>query len=198
MPEIMTQKYDHYPLVKKALAEQAGIFKDSRDGMPAELLEATLKAVDLIDTHVTDPFKEDIMAVSVLMNCPPYISLQSKRFATDYSRHVQDMLDLHVARNGITVQNEDLIQVYSALFAAHGANLLAHIKAMTAADEHWLSDVREGIEEYLADRHAVETKIAPGLLAIENELVRDTFAAIDERTPGRTVPPLFKKPRPGA
>ena len=175
----MHDAYDHYPLVKKALAEQASIFTHSADGLPPELHKATLRAVNLIDTHVQDDAKESMMAVAVLMNCPPYISLKSARFKGDYNDHVQNMLNIHTKGDGITVANEDLIQVYSAMFIAHGENLLAQIKTLSVAEVGWMKDIREGLEEYLEDRTLIEHKIAPGLLAMENDLVKSSFSAID-------------------
>lgn len=189
----MARDYSHYPLVQKALDEQKRIFADFADGIPEDLVRATRRALALLDDRITSPDKEDIMAVAVLMNCPPYIMLKSKRYAAEYSQHVQDMLDIHTMRNGITPDNEDLIQVYSAMFIAHGENLMKKINEMNPPDAYWLRDVREGIEEYLADREAVESKIEPGLLAAENIFIHTLFAVIDEKAP-KVLPGLFKPP----
>ncbi len=189
----MTRDYSHYPLVEKALTEQRAIFASFKNGMPEELEHATTRALDMIEEHVHCEDKEDIMAVAVLMNCPPYIALKSKRFEADYSRHVQDMLDIHTTRNGITAENEDLIQVYSAMFIAHGENMLRQIRNMTQADIHWMHDIREGIDEYLDDRTVFEHKIQKGLLDVENSLIADTYAAIDLKAP-KPQPGIFKKP----
>lgn len=194
----MTQDYSHYPLVKKALAEQQVIFKHFEGGIPEALKAATTRVLDLIETYVTDPEKEDMMAVAVLMHCPPYIMLKSKRFAEDYSLHVQAMLDTHTTRNGITAENPDLIQVYSAIFTAHGENLLKEIGVMTPDDKNWLADIREGLEEYLDDRRLVEAKIVPGLLAEENGLIRSTFAVIDAKMQKNIPNSIKKPPKPGA
>lgn len=182
----MQGTYDHYPLVKKALDEQSGIFTHSADGLPQELHCATIRAVNLIDTHVQNYAKESMMAVAVLMNCPPYISLKSARFKGDYNEHVQNMLDIHAKGDGITAANEDLIQVYSAMFIAHGENLLAQIKTLSATEIGWMKDIREGLEEYLEDRALIEHKIAPGLLAMENDLIKSSFTAIDAQVKAAT------------
>lgn len=189
----MARDYSHYPLVQKALDEQKRIFADFAGGIPEDLNRATQRALELIDGNVTDPDREDIMAVAVLMNCPPYIMLKSKRYAGEYSQHVQDMLDIHTARNGITPDNEDLIQVYSAMFVAHGENLLRKINEMDPPDAHWLRDVREGIEEYIEDRAAVERKTERGLLAAENAFISDLFTVIDQKAP-KVMPGVFKLP----
>lgn len=190
----MTTNDSRYPLLVKALAEQARIFSYFDGGIPEDLDRATRRAVDLIETHVEDADKEDMMAVAVLMNCPPYIMLKSKRFTQDYSAGVQAMLDVHTSRNGITAENEDLIQVYSAVFIAHGENLLRRIRELSSADVHWLADVREGLEEYIDDRILIEGKIAPGLRVAEDALIKDTFAAIDGKAP-KALPGFIRKPR---
>lgn len=187
----MRNAYDHYPLVKKALDEQSSIFTHSADGLPQELHHATLRAVHLIDTHVENDTKESMMAVAVLMNCPPYISLKSARFKGDYNEHVQNMLDIHAKGDGITPANEDLIQVYSAMFIAHGENLLKQIKSLSAAEVGWMKDIREGLEEYLEDRALIEHKIAPGLLAMENDLIKSSFTAIDGQVKAANPPKPF-------
>ena len=86
-----------------------------------------------------------------------------------------------------------MIQVYSAMFIAHGENMLEHINVMTLTDQHWMQDIREGIEEYLEDRIIIERKIQKGLLDTENDLISKTFSAIDSKIP-RPQPSIFKKP----
>lgn len=188
--------YDRYPLVSKALAEQRAIFKNHSDGMPAELHAATQRALALLDTCLDAALlpKEDIMAVAVLMNCPPYLALKSQRFAADYNPHVQRMIDIHTQRIGVTAANEDLIQVYSALFVAHGENLLQQIRTIGAADPHWLRDIRENLEDYADDRAAFAHKIAPALAAVETALIAQTLQTIEAALPKPA--PKVKKPRP--
>jgi hypothetical protein len=193
----MTGTPHRFPLVQKALDEQTRIFSLFDDETRASAEGITARGLDLIDAHVhaTDNYKEALMTVAVLMNCPPYIQLKSPRFEKDYNNHVQDMLTAHTSRNGITPQNEDLIQVYSALFIANGEKLLERLSKTDKPDVHWLEDIRENLQDYLLSRKILEPKITPSLLLLENRVLGDIFGTIDRIVFNKNMPP---KNAPGA
>ncbi len=171
---------EKYPLLEKALREQTMVFAHFDEGLPPELEQATRRAVAVLESCLDMPknFKEDVMTASVLMNCPPYIMLKSQRFADDYNPHIQSMLNHHINGEGLTGSDEGLVQIYGALFIAHGENFLAKIKNIHDADPHWIEDVRESIEEYRADRLDIESRIAPRLLALEKNVMNEMLTTL--------------------
>ena len=189
--------FDHYPLVKKALGEQKAIFERFGESVPEDLLRATLRTLETLDVCLQDaPFeyRQDLMAASVLMNCPSYLFLRSgQRLVSDYSAHVQDMLAIHISGDGITEKNDDVLQIYSALFIAHSQNLFHLLNSTTTADPHWLADVRESLDNYVDDRKLLEHKITPSLRALENQMIVTLFEAIDKLS----FPTQRQKPPPG-
>ncbi len=189
--------YTRYPLVEKALAEQAAIFATSTDGAPIMLTAATHRALGLIDAHVqtSDAVKECILTVAVLMHCPPYLALKSDRFAEDYHPHVQAMLDTHTKSPGVTAANADLVQVYSAMFIANAENLRGAIVATTAADRMWLSDMRDSLSDYAEDRAVFASAIAPGLRQIEEDLIADTLGILNAKLAPPPKPPKIRPPK---
>jgi hypothetical protein len=188
--------YMRYPLVKKALGEQAAIFDGTAEGVPAQLATATSRALALIDENVDvgDETKECLLTVAVLMHCPPYLALKSDRFAADYHPHVQAMLDTHTKSPGVTAANTDLVQVYSAMFVANAENLQKSIEATTAADRPWLRDIRDSLRDYAEDRGVFVDAIAPRLRAIEDKLIETTLATLDARLAPLPKPPKAPKP----
>ncbi len=191
--------YTRYPLVKKALDEQRGIFAAAADGVPADLAAATHRALTLIDDNVTtsDAVKECILTVCVLMHCPPYMALKSSRFADDYHPHVQAMIDTHTLGAGVTAANTDLVQIYSAMFIAHAENLALAIKTTAQPDRDWLTDIRYSLADFAEDRSVYADGIAPKLRAIEDKQIADTLAVIDEALAAQSKPKAAKdKPAP--
>lgn len=189
--------YTRYPLVNKALLEQRGIFAAAPGGVPAELAAATHRALQLIDDNVTtaDDVKECILTVCVLMHCPPYMALKSERFATDYHPHVQAMLDTHTQGAGVTAENTDLVQVYSAMFIAHAENLARSIAEAPHPDHDWLVDIRDSLHDFADDRIVYADGIAPGLRALEDRQIAQTLAIIESALAAR-VPPAAPKGKP--
>lgn len=185
-----------YPLLQKALAEQAAIFALGMDGTE-ELAKATRRALELIDAHVQAPAaeKDAILTVCVLMHCPPYLALKSNRFAAAYNDQVQAMIDRHVNGPGVTAADTDLVQIYSAMFVAHAENLQRHILATAAPTRSWLQDMRDGLEDYTLDRRVFADGIAPGLRAIEDAEIAATFGVIDQAIATLAAKPAPKKPR---
>lgn len=189
---------EKYPLVEKALLEQCAVFSRFDDGLPPELEQATHRAIDILESCLDRPddFKQDVMAASVLMNCPPYILLKSPRFSDDYNPHIQSMLNHHVNGEGLTGSDEGLVQIYGALFIAHGENFLAKIKTLRNTDQSWIDDVRESIEEYRADRLEIQSRIAPRLFALEKSVLDETIAALDlAATPQKDTTPRLPPPK---
>lgn len=178
--DLMTA-YTRYPLVQKALAEQRAIFAAAPDGVPAELAAATNRACTLIDENVatSDDVKECILTVCVLMHCPPYMALKSERFATDYHPHVQAMLDTHTKGIGVTADNTDLVQVYSAMFTAHAENLQRAIVTTVQPERDWLIDIRDSLSDFADDRTVYADGIAPKLRAIEDQQIALTLSTIN-------------------
>ncbi len=187
-----------YPLVQKALDEQRGIFAAAVDGVPVELAAATQRALMLIDEHVqtSDKIKECILTVCVLMHCPPYMALRSNRFADDYHPHVQAMLDVHTKGVGVTAQNTDLVQVYSAMFIAHAENLARAINETAVPDRHWLVDIRDSRTDFAEDRAVYFDGIAPALRAIEDKQIAQTLATIDSALAAQQKPAPKSGPKP--
>lgn len=193
----MTKDYDGYPLVQKALAEQAVRFKT----LPAEMRAATERSLELIENCVTGThdFKEDLMAMAVLLNCPPFTTLRPDRdFAGDYNAHIAAMALRHMHGQGIDDSHTDLAQVYSALFIAHGENLNKGLKD-GKADVHLAQDIREAMEDYVRDRKVYEAAISPALLAVEDKTIAKTFALVDaiitpQSKPKPPKPPATPKP----
>lgn len=175
---------DSYPLAQKALDEQGRIFSKIPDGIPTELKTATLRAAHLLHEHLapSDFDKQTLITVAILMNCPPYISLKSKRFTDDYSPAVQALMDAHTGQTDTAAYQGDLAQIYSAMFIAHGENMLKRLSSTPNLDKHWLRDIQESLEEYVEDRKAHQDKIAPGLMALETDLVQRTIAFINLHT----------------
>lgn len=184
-----------YPMLQKALAEQAAILALGMEGT-AELAKATQRALELIDTHVQAPAaeKDAILTVCVLMHCPPYLALKSSRFAAAYNDHVQAMIDRHVNGPGVTAADTDLVQVYSAMFVAHAENLQRHVLAAATPTRSWLQDIRDGLEDYSLDRRVFAAGIAPGLRAVEDAEIAATFGVIDQAIAGLAAKPAPKKP----
>lgn len=191
--------YTRYPLVKKALDEQRGIFAAAADGVPADLAAATHRALTLIDDNVTtsDEIKECILTVCVLMHCPPYMALKSNRFADDYHPHVQAMIDTHTKSAGVTAANTDLVQIYSAMFIAHAENLQQAIVSTVQPDRDWLTDIRNSLSDFAEDRAVYADGIAPSLRAIEDRQIAETLATLDRALALTQMPkPPKAKPAP--
>ena len=197
----MTQAFTRYPLVEKALEEQRRIFSKYAGGLPAELQTATLRTLDLLDRTplpVSDE-KESILVMSVLMNCPPVSVFRNRNLTEDYNAEVQALAETHLHVGGMTEHQKGLAQIYSALFIAHGENLLTLLETEKTSDPIKLRDIRESIEDYLIDRKTFEKAVAPALLAIENALIEKTYATLSKLTPVPPKPPRggYPPPAPG-